>query len=114
MMSYLPPSDDVSNFLWHLRDFIPEYHHAKFGCNWTTKKKETDWAQCASPAYMVPKDPSLNRVKTMKAVLFHLDYSGKACQDRATLVTFNNFLKAGSHDPIFGSDFYSSSKTLLT
>ena len=39
MMSYLPPGDDVSkSFL----DFVPEYHHAKFGCNWTTNKGETE------------------------------------------------------------------------
>ena len=45
--------------------------------------------------------------------MFHLDYSEMACQDHATLVIFNNSLKAGSHDPIFGSDFYSYSKKLL-
>ena len=50
----------------------------------------------------------------MKTVILHLDYSEKACQDHATLVIFNNSLKAGSHDPIFGPDFYSNSKTLLT
>ena len=49
----------------------------------------------------------------MRAVIFYLDYSEKACQDHATLVIFNNSLKAGSHDPIFGADFYSNSKTLL-
>ena len=39
-----------AKFLWLLRDFIPEYHHAKFGCNWTTNKVETGGggAQCAS------------------------------------------------------------------
>ena len=42
MTSYLPPSDDVSKLLWLLRDFVPEYHHAKFGCNWTTNKGETE------------------------------------------------------------------------
>ena len=42
MTSYLPSGDDVSNFLWLLRDFVPEYHHAKFGCNWTTNKGETE------------------------------------------------------------------------
>ena len=42
MMSYLPPGDGVSKFLWFLRDFVPEYHHAKFGCNWTTNKGETE------------------------------------------------------------------------
>ena len=38
MTSYLPPSDDVSKIFM---DFVPEYHHAKFGCNWTTNKGET-------------------------------------------------------------------------
>ena len=53
-----------AKFLWALRDFVPEYYYAKFGCNWTTNKGETEGKQCApSPAYMVPKDPSLNRVK---------------------------------------------------
>ena len=37
-------------------------------------------------------------------MIFHLDYSEKACEDYTTLVIFNNFLKAGSHDPIFESD----------
>ena len=31
-----------AKFLWLLRDFVPEYHHTKFGCNWTTKKWETE------------------------------------------------------------------------
>ena len=43
-------------FLWLLRDFVPEYHHAKFGCKGDTRGHNV-------PAYMVPKDPSLNRVK---------------------------------------------------
>ena len=38
---------------------MPYYYHVKFGCNWTTNKGETELA----PAYMVPKGPSLNRVK---------------------------------------------------
>ena len=53
MTSYLPSSNDVSKILWRLR------HFAKFGCNWTTNKGET----MCPPAYMVPEDPSLNRVK---------------------------------------------------
>ena len=47
-------------------------------------------------------------------MIFDLDYSEKACQDHVTLVIFNNSLKAGSQNPIFGSDFYSDSKKLLT
>ena len=47
-------------------------------------------------------------------MIFHLDYSEKAFQDHISLVIFNNSRKAGSHDPIFGSDFYSNSKKLLT
>ena len=53
-----------AKFWWFLRDFVPEYHHAKFDCNWTTNKGETEGGtMCLPPAYMVPKDPSLNRVK---------------------------------------------------
>ena len=47
-------------------------------------------------------------------MIFHLDYSEKTCQDHTALVSFNNSLEASSHDPIFGSDFYSNSKKLLT
>ena len=46
-------------------------------------------------------------------MIFHLDYSEKAYQYHATLINFNNSLKAGSQDPIFGSDFYSNLKKLL-
>ena len=42
MTSYLPPGDDVSKIFMVLRDFLSEYHHAKFGCNWTTNKGETE------------------------------------------------------------------------
>ena len=28
-----------------MRDFVPEYHHANFGGNWTTNKGETEGAQ---------------------------------------------------------------------
>ena len=47
-------------------------------------------------------------------MIFHLDYSEKACQDHAALVIFNSSFEAGSHDPIIGSDFYSNSKKLQT
>ena len=49
-------------------------------------------------------------------MIFHFEYTEKACQDHATLVIFDNSqqLKAGSHYPIFESDFYSNSKKLLT
>ena len=47
-------------------------------------------------------------------MIFHLDYSENACQDHTALVTFNSSLKDGPHDPIYGSDFYSNSKKLLT
>ena len=61
-----------ANFLRLLRDFVSEYNHAKFGCNWTTNKGETVGAQCPPPlpAYMVPKDPRLNRVKSGKTKLW--------------------------------------------
>ena len=34
-----------------------------FDCNWTTNKGETEMGGGGGAAYMVPKDPSLNRVK---------------------------------------------------
>ena len=39
----------------------------------------------------------------MRAVIFHLDYSEKACQDHATLIIFNNSLvhTIRFSDPIF-------------
>ena len=33
--------NDVIKTFTVLRDFVPEYQHAKFGCNWTTNKAET-------------------------------------------------------------------------
>ena len=56
-----------TTFLWLLRDFVSDYHHAKFGCNWMTNKGEKGGDQGAhQPICMVPKDPSLNRVKDAK------------------------------------------------
>ena len=69
MTSYLPPGDDVNKIFMDFERFFPEYHHATFGCNWTTSKGETEGGHNVPPpppAYMVPKDPSLNRVKTLK------------------------------------------------
>ena len=43
-----------AKFLWLLRNFVPEYYHAKFGINWTKNKGETE-KQCAPPAYILPK-----------------------------------------------------------
>ena len=34
-----------AKFLRLLRDFVPEYHHAKFGGDWATNKGETDLFQ---------------------------------------------------------------------
>ena len=54
-----------AKFLRILRDFVPEYHHATFGCNWTTNKGETEGGTneyIYIYAFMVRKDPSLNRV----------------------------------------------------
>ena len=62
MTSYLPPGDDVRKILWLLRDFVPEYHHAKFGCNGSQMKEKQGGRGGGTPACMVPKDPSLNRV----------------------------------------------------
>ena len=46
-------------------------------------------------------------------MIFHFDYSEKACHYHATLVIFSSSLKGGSHDPIFGSDFYSNSEKFM-
>ena len=62
----------AANFLWLLRDFVPEYYHANFGRNWTTKKGETMWP----PAYMVPKDPGLNRVNKQLNLVTELGMLG--------------------------------------
>ena len=53
MTSYLPPSDDINKMfmVFLLRDFFPEYHHAKFGCIWTTNKGETEGAQYTLSLY---------------------------------------------------------------
>ena len=57
-------------FLRLSRDSVPEYHHAKFGCSRTTNKEETEGGTMyLPPAYMVPKDPSLNRVNYSRAQL---------------------------------------------
>ena len=63
-----------AKFLWLLRDFVPEYHHAKLGCNWATNKGKTE----GGGTYMVPKDPSLNRVKYFTKQLIFNRYSTTA------------------------------------
>ena len=68
MTSYLPPGDDVNKIFTAFERFCPEYHHAKFGCKWTTNKGETEGGggTICPPAYIVPKDPCLNRVYISK------------------------------------------------
>ena len=39
-----------ANFLKLLRDFVSEYHHAKFGCNQTTNKGETEGHNVPPPS----------------------------------------------------------------
>ena len=61
-----------SKLLSILKDFVPEYHHAKFGGNWITNKGKTAYMvplpayMVPLPAYMVPKGPSLIRVNINK------------------------------------------------
>ena len=50
-----------AKFLWLLRDFVPEYYRAKFVIG--PQIKEKDNVPPPPTAYMVPKDPSLNRAK---------------------------------------------------
>ena len=42
-----------------LRDFVPEYHHAKFCGNWTTNKRKQR-GHNVPPTYILPKYPNLN------------------------------------------------------
>ena len=64
MMSNVRDGDDASKFLMLLRDLVLEYHRAKFGSDWTTNNGETgEGHNMSPPAYIVPKYPSLNRVK---------------------------------------------------
>ena len=64
MTSYLPHSDDVIYIFIDFERLCSEYYHAKFRGNWTTKK-ENRGGHNVPPAYMVPKDPRLNRVKSL-------------------------------------------------
>ena len=71
-----------AKFLRLLRDFVPEYHHAMFGCNWTTNKGEA--------AYMVPKDPSMNRIKFCVFTIIIRGIIGSKFQiDRITVILFS-------------------------
>ena len=87
-----------ANFLRLLRDFVPEYQHPKFGSNWTTNKGETEGGGQNVVAYMVPKDPSLNRVKLPGDV--------KA----ARLVCKTAFDSWKKHDFLSGDDTHDTSR----
>ena len=45
--------DDVvmvsAKFLWSWRDFVPEYHHAKFGGSWTRNEGDTEGQNVLPP-----------------------------------------------------------------
>ena len=74
-----------ANFLWLLKDFVPEYHHAKFGCNWSTNKGEAEGGggghNVPLKAYMVPKDHCLNRLKGLAKVVKNQHSAHKAEQE---------------------------------
>ena len=55
-------------FLLPLRDFVPLYYHAKFDGNWTANKAETEGGG-GTMRLLVPKHPSLNRVKESSLLL---------------------------------------------
>ena len=44
MTSNTRDSGDIIKILMLFKDFVSEYHHAKFGGNWTSNKGET-WGQ---------------------------------------------------------------------
>ena len=71
MTSYLPYDDDVSSIVMGLERFcckaflqaIAEYDLAKCDDNWTTNTRETEGYTLCPAAYILPKYPSLNKVK---------------------------------------------------
>ena len=70
-----------------LRDFVPECHHARFGGNWTINKGKTE-GHNVPPAYILPKYPSLNRVKaTQSKAIFQR--SKEACEKASESISHN-------------------------
>ena len=69
MMSYLPPSDEVKqNVLCLLRDFVPEYIMPSMVVIEPQIKEKQRGHNVLPQAYMVPKDPSLNKVRCCEVV----------------------------------------------
>ena len=52
-----------ATFLRLLRDCVPEYHHAKFDCNWTTNKGETEGGHNVPPPSSQPSEKIVNLYK---------------------------------------------------
>ena len=63
MTSFLPHIDEISKIFMAFERFVPEYHHVKFGGDWTTNKGEAG-GHNVPPAYILLKQPSLNRINT--------------------------------------------------
>ena len=69
-----------SKLLSDLRHFVLEYHHAIFGGNWNTNKGKAEGGRMCPPppqAYMVPRDPSLNRVNGKPSDILYTGYLNK-------------------------------------
>ena len=68
MTSYTRDSDDVIKFFILLRGSVLEYHPTRFGGDWTINKGERE--EMSTPqAYILPKYPSLNRIKVQEEPL---------------------------------------------
>ena len=100
MTSYFPPVMASAKFLWLLRDFAQSTIMPSLVVIGPQIKEKQRGAQCAPPpAYMVPKDPSLNRVNylALKYILFRPDTLQNARDDsRTSLVSSSKFSLAGT------------------
>ena len=68
MTSCLPPGDEIRKIFMAFERYCLRVPSCQVWLYWTTNKGETEGEHNVPPppAYMVPKDPSLNRVKYSK------------------------------------------------
>ena len=82
MTSYLPPGDDISKIFMAFERFCPRVLSCQAVLVIEPQIKEKQrGAECAAPhprpAYMVPKDPSLNRVNLLIRELDNCSLGGR-------------------------------------
>ena len=82
-----------------LRDFVPEYHHAMFGDNWTTNKGKTErWHNVPQPIFYqnTPAWIGLNRH------IEHIHYKQLLHTSKACFSQF--IIKPGNFEPFLSGD----------